>query len=68
MERIDTHCHVVPECWRQYCNELGHDKPDGMPAIPARILLDLYIPASLMYPRLSIRTNYHVRSGLLNLT
>jgi hypothetical protein len=23
MERIDTHCHVIPDVWRKYCNELG---------------------------------------------
>ncbi|KAJ5100455.1 hypothetical protein N7456_006507 [Penicillium angulare] len=35
MEKIDTHCHVVPEGWRKWCKKLGWDKPDGMPAIPA---------------------------------
>ena len=34
MERIDTHCHIVPNGWRKYCEEYGWDKPDGMPAIP----------------------------------
>lgn len=34
MERIDTHTHVVPDVWRRYCCDHGHDKPDGMPAIP----------------------------------
>jgi len=34
MSRIDTHCHVIPECWRKYLEELGYGKPDGMPGIP----------------------------------
>ncbi|CAM1506337.1 Fc.00g059780.m01.CDS01 [Cosmosporella sp. VM-42] len=34
MERIDTHCHIVPPGWRRYCEEHGHEKPDGMPGIP----------------------------------
>ncbi|KIW92082.1 uncharacterized protein Z519_07066 [Cladophialophora bantiana CBS 173.52] len=35
MERIDTHAHVVPGVWRNFCCEYGFDQPDGMPAIPA---------------------------------
>ncbi|KAJ5775686.1 uncharacterized protein N7511_000697 [Penicillium nucicola] len=35
MERIDTHCHIVPDGWRKWCEKLGWDKPDGMPCIPA---------------------------------
>jgi hypothetical protein len=34
MNRIDVHCHVVPEAWRKWCMELGFDKPDGKPEIP----------------------------------
>lgn len=36
MEKIDTHCHIVPEGWRRWCEQLGWDKPDGMPCIPVR--------------------------------
>lgn len=39
MERIDTHTHVVPEVWRKYSVEHGFGRPDGMPAIPVRLLL-----------------------------
>ncbi|KAI9721331.1 MAG: hypothetical protein M1828_005191 [Chrysothrix sp. TS-e1954] len=35
MERIDVHSHVVTSGYRQYLIENGHEKPDGMPAIPA---------------------------------
>ncbi|OJJ76717.1 hypothetical protein ASPBRDRAFT_72588 [Aspergillus brasiliensis CBS 101740] len=35
MDRIDTHCHVVPDGWRKACEKYGWGKPDGMPAIPA---------------------------------
>ncbi|GKZ30311.1 hypothetical protein AbraIFM66950_008648 [Aspergillus brasiliensis] len=35
MSRIDTHCHVVPDGWRNACEKYGWGKPDGMPAIPA---------------------------------
>ncbi|KAJ5771662.1 hypothetical protein N7520_002191 [Penicillium odoratum] len=35
MNRIDTHCHVVPDGWRKSCEKYGWGKPDGMPAIPA---------------------------------
>ncbi|KAB8272905.1 hypothetical protein BDV30DRAFT_227100 [Aspergillus minisclerotigenes] len=34
MERIDTHCHIVPSGWRKWCERHGWDKPDGMPGIP----------------------------------
>ncbi|KAJ5966306.1 hypothetical protein N7481_013020 [Penicillium waksmanii] len=34
MEKIDTHCHIVPPGWRKWCEEHGWDKPDGMPCIP----------------------------------
>ncbi|KAE8143796.1 hypothetical protein BDV38DRAFT_289647 [Aspergillus pseudotamarii] len=34
MERIDTHCHIVPSGWRKWCDKHGWDKPDGMPGIP----------------------------------
>jgi hypothetical protein len=33
-ERIDTHAHFVPPFYREACEETGHGKPDGMPAIP----------------------------------
>ncbi|KAK5653769.1 hypothetical protein OQA88_7926 [Cercophora sp. LCS_1] len=35
MQRIDVHCHVVAPTYRQYALENGHEKPDGMPALPA---------------------------------
>ncbi|KAK2018434.1 amidohydrolase [Colletotrichum eremochloae] len=35
MERIDIHCHAVPQGYRQYALDNGHDKPDGLPALPA---------------------------------
>ncbi|KAI0470407.1 amidohydrolase [Xylariaceae sp. FL0804] len=35
MERIDVHCHAVPPGYREYAITNGHDKPDGMPALPA---------------------------------
>ncbi|WDK20733.1 amidohydrolase [Colletotrichum graminicola] len=34
MERIDIHCHAVPAGYRQYALDNGHEKPDGMPALP----------------------------------
>ncbi|KAJ5585640.1 hypothetical protein N7450_005427 [Penicillium hetheringtonii] len=33
--KIDTHCHIVPRGWKKWCEELGWDKPDGMPFIPS---------------------------------
>lgn len=36
MERIDVHCHAVPAAYRQYALDNGHEKPDGMPALPVR--------------------------------
>lgn len=45
MEKIDTHCHVVPRIWRQRCVEYGYDRPDGMPAIPVS-----YSPDFLLKP------------------
>ncbi|ORY65435.1 amidohydrolase [Pseudomassariella vexata] len=35
MQRIDIHCHAVPPGYRQYALDNGHEKPDGMPALPA---------------------------------
>ncbi|KAH8885919.1 amidohydrolase 2 [Thozetella sp. PMI_491] len=35
MERIDTHCHIVPPKWRKHCEDHGFAQPDGMPTIPA---------------------------------
>ncbi|KAK6210645.1 hypothetical protein LQW54_005994 [Pestalotiopsis sp. IQ-011] len=35
MGRIDVHCHAVPAAYRQYALDNGHEKPDGMPALPA---------------------------------
>ncbi|OJJ38001.1 hypothetical protein ASPWEDRAFT_68099 [Aspergillus wentii DTO 134E9] len=35
MERIDTHAHIVPEVWRQWCLKYGLQRPDGMSGIPA---------------------------------
>ncbi|KAK3315850.1 amidohydrolase [Apodospora peruviana] len=35
MERIDIHCHAVPPGYRQHALDNGHEKPDGMPALPA---------------------------------
>jgi hypothetical protein len=36
MERIDVHCHAVAPGYRQYALDHGHDRPDGMPALPVR--------------------------------
>ncbi|KAJ4267115.1 polyketide beta-ketoacyl-synthase [Fusarium torreyae] len=32
--RIDLHCHAVAPGYRQYAIDNGHEKPDGMPALP----------------------------------
>ncbi|KAF5549201.1 multidrug resistance-associated [Fusarium mexicanum] len=32
--RIDLHCHAVAPGYRQYALQNGHEKPDGMPALP----------------------------------
>ncbi|KAK9419093.1 putative Amidohydrolase-related domain-containing protein [Seiridium unicorne] len=34
-QRIDVHCHAVAPGYRQYAIDHGHEKPDGMPALPA---------------------------------
>lgn len=34
-ERIDVHCHAVPEKYREQLIKNGYQNPDGMPAIPA---------------------------------
>lgn len=34
MQRIDVHCHAVAPGYRQYALDNGHEKPDGMPALP----------------------------------
>ncbi|KEY73878.1 hypothetical protein S7711_06088 [Stachybotrys chartarum IBT 7711] len=34
-QRIDLHCHAVAPGYRQYALDHGHEKPDGMPALPA---------------------------------
>ena len=39
MERIDTHCHIVPRVWRMWCEQYGWETPDGMPSIPVRFLI-----------------------------
>ncbi|KAF4332183.1 amidohydrolase [Fusarium beomiforme] len=33
-QRIDLHCHAVAPGYRQYALQNGHEKPDGMPALP----------------------------------
>ncbi|SPJ78455.1 uncharacterized protein FTOL_06844 [Fusarium torulosum] len=33
-QRIDLHCHAVGPGYRQYAIDNGHEKPDGMPALP----------------------------------
>ncbi|KAM0443975.1 hypothetical protein ACHAQK_002723 [Fusarium lateritium] len=33
-QRIDLHCHAVAPGYRQYAVDNGHEKPDGMPALP----------------------------------
>ena len=41
MERIDVHAHCVPPGYREYCLQndfAGRGHPDGMPAIPVRVL------------------------------
>ncbi|KAK8035550.1 Amidohydrolase 2 [Apiospora rasikravindrae] len=35
MQRIDVHCHAVAPGYRQYAIANGHERPDGMPALPA---------------------------------
>jgi hypothetical protein len=35
-QRIDLHCHAVAPGYRQYAIDNGHEKPDGMPALPVR--------------------------------
>lgn len=32
--RIDTHAHFLPDFYREALSAAGHEKPDGMPAIP----------------------------------
>ncbi|KAH6648014.1 amidohydrolase [Truncatella angustata] len=34
-QRIDVHCHAVAPGYRRYAIDHGHEKPDGMPALPA---------------------------------
>jgi hypothetical protein len=33
-DKIDTHAHFIPPFYRRACEDTGHGKPDGMPAIP----------------------------------
>ncbi|KAI5456859.1 hypothetical protein BGZ63DRAFT_475183 [Mariannaea sp. PMI_226] len=33
-KRIDTHAHFIPPIWHEYCMANGHEKPDGIPAMP----------------------------------
>jgi hypothetical protein len=42
MEKIDTHCHIVPPGWRKWCEELGWGTPDGMPCIPVCLDFSLH--------------------------
>ncbi|KAE8444040.1 hypothetical protein EG329_000908 [Mollisiaceae sp. DMI_Dod_QoI] len=35
LERIDVHCHVIPQAYRQQLIKNGYQNLDGMPAIPA---------------------------------
>ena len=37
-QRIDFHCHAIPPGYRQYAIDCGHEKPDGMPALPVRFV------------------------------
>jgi predicted TIM-barrel fold metal-dependent hydrolase len=32
--KIDVHAHFLPPFYRTACSENGHEKPDGMPAVP----------------------------------
>lgn len=52
MQKIDTHCHIVPPGWRKWCEELGWDKPDGMPSSQYDVLNFLSLsPADMLtYP------------------
>lgn len=48
-ERIDVHCHAVPPRYRQYAIDNGHEKPDGMPALPVRTIASACPPFHLRY-------------------
>lgn len=41
-KRVDSHAHFLPPSYRQACLEAGHDKPDGMPALPVSSGLSLF--------------------------
>lgn len=45
-QRIDVHCHAVAPGYRQYAIDNGHEKPDGMPALPVRNLCHSLTPIS----------------------
>lgn len=54
-ERIDTHAHFIPSFYRDACEETGHGKPDGMPAVPPwteeahlELMKDLNITKSIL--------------------
>ncbi|KAF9894174.1 hypothetical protein FE257_009147 [Aspergillus nanangensis] len=58
MEKIDTHCHIIPSGWRRWCEQYGWDKPDGMPEIPA------WSPES----HIKLMNQLHIKQSILSIT
>lgn len=40
-ERIDVHAHFLPPFYREACEKTGHGNPDGMPAVPVRLAINI---------------------------
>ncbi|CZR56931.1 uncharacterized protein PAC_06820 [Phialocephala subalpina] len=64
-ERIDVHCHAVPEKYREKLIKNGFQNPDGMPAIPP---WDAEIHLQLMKDRNISRSILSITSPGTNLT
>ena len=49
VERIDTHAHVVPPFWKEYCQETGYGQADGIAEIPVEspIILENQLKADV---------------------
>ncbi|KAI5463903.1 hypothetical protein BGZ63DRAFT_403164 [Mariannaea sp. PMI_226] len=37
MERIDSHCHIIPPGCHKYCQESGFTHSDGIPEVPGSL-------------------------------
>jgi predicted TIM-barrel fold metal-dependent hydrolase len=54
MKRLDVHAHFVPDAYRDALEAVGHEQPDGMPAIPTWNAVE----HAAVLDRLDIRTAY----------